>query len=178
MKYLKKIGTDIKISLLLIVISFLLIIIFDINMRELIISNLSIIIKILYLTVIAIGISTFIHFVIPEDFAEKHLKESKMIHLFYASVLGVLTPGPVYAIYPIVLVLKTKGIRTEILVSYLTGQTFIGPARAPFEIGFFGLKFYLYRILLALIMGPLAGFLYMIFSKLWPDPEPEDNNTV
>ncbi len=171
MEKFKKLGIDIKIAFLLIAVSIILMLIFKINLSQLISTNAAIIIKILYLTVIAIGISTAIHFLIPEDFAEKYLKESKFIHMFYASLLGVLTPGPVYAIYPIVLVLKTKGIRNEILVAYLTGQTIIGPARAPFEIGFFGLKFYIYRILLALVMGPMAGFLFMFFSKIWKDPE-------
>ena len=169
--WFKKIGPDIKIAFLLISFSIILMFIFKINFSQLIMSNSAIIIKILYLTVVAIAISTAIHFLIPEDFAEKHLKESKVIHMFYATLLGVLTPGPVYAIYPIVLVLKTKGIRNEILVAYLTGQTIIGPARAPFEIGFFGLKFYLYRILLALVMGPIAGFLFKFLSSFWPDPE-------
>lgn len=170
MKWFKQLAPDIKIACLLIGISIILMLFFNINFSKLIVSNAAIIIKILYLTVVAIAISTAIHFLIPENFAEKHLKESKLSHMFYATLLGVLTPGPVYAIYPIVLVLRTKGIRNEILVAYLTGQTIIGPARAPFEIGFFGLKFFLYRILLALVMGPMAGFLYMLFSKVWKDP--------
>ena len=142
---------------------------FQINFNQLISSNQDVIIKIIYLTGVAIAISTAIHFLIPEDLARKHLKNNKLIYLFYATLLGVFTPGPVYAIYPIVLELRRKGVGNAILVAYLTGQTIIGPARAPFEIGFFGLKFYLYRILLALLMGPMAGMLFIIFSKFWPD---------
>ncbi|MEA2096345.1 MAG: permease [Candidatus Cloacimonadota bacterium] len=168
---LKKAGIDIKMGFLLIGISMILMLIFNINFSQLIASNLDIIIKIIYLTAIAMGISTAIHFLIPENFAEKHLHDSKLSHLFYATLLGVLTPGPVYAIYPIVIVLKKKGIQNPILVAFLTGQTIIGPARAPFEIGFFGLKFYIYRILLALIMGPIAALLFIFLSKFWPDKE-------
>lgn len=171
---LKKFGIDIKMAFLLIGISVVLMLIFNINFMQLILDNSEIIIKILYLTAIAMGISTAIHFVIPEDFAEKHLRNNKLSHLFYATLLGVLTPGPVYAIYPIVIVLKKKGIKNPILVAFLTGQTIIGPARAPFEIGFFGLKFYLYRILLALIMGPIAALLFIFLSQFWPDKKRAD----
>jgi len=174
MDKIKKIGIDIKMAFLLIGISIILMLIFKINFTQLILDNSEIIIKIVYLTAIAMGISTAIHFVIPEDFAEKHLRDSKLTHLFYATLLGVLTPGPVYAIYPIVIVLKKKGIKNPILVAFLTGQTIIGPARAPFEIGFFGLKFYLYRILLALIMGPIAALLFIFLSKFWPDKKRAD----
>ncbi|MDP8204049.1 MAG: permease [Candidatus Tenebribacter mawsonii] len=167
----KKSGIDIKMGFLLIGISIVLMMIFNINFSQLIISNSDIIIKIIYLTAIAMMISTAIHFLIPENFAEKHLRDNKLSHLFYATLLGVLTPGPVYAIYPIVIVLKKKGIKNPILVAFLTGQTIIGPARAPFEIGFFGLKFYIYRILLALIMGPIAALLFIFLSKFWPDKE-------
>ncbi|NQT65105.1 MAG: permease [FCB group bacterium] len=166
-----KLAIDIKMGFLLIGISIVLMLIFHINFFQLITSNSEIIIKIIYLTVIAMGISTAIHFLIPENFAEKHLHDSKLSHLFYATLLGVLTPGPVYAIYPIVIVLKKKGIKNPILVAFLTGQTIIGPARAPFEIGFFGLKFYFYRIILALIMGPIAALLFIFLSKFWPDKE-------
>jgi len=166
---LRELNNDIKMGIILILVSGILLFTFKINFSLLIKENVKIIIKILYLTIFAVGISTIIHFVVPFDFAEKHLKKNKLIHLFYSSLLGILTPGPVYAIYPIIITLKNKGIRTPILVSYLTGQTLMGPARAPFEIGFFGLKFYLYRILLALIMGPVAGILYIFLSKFIVD---------
>ena len=103
-------------AFLLIGISIVLMLFFNISFIQLILDNSEIIIKILYLTAIAMGISTAIHFVIPEDFAEKHLRDNKLSHLFYATLLGVLTPGPVYAIYPIVIVLKKKGVKNPILV--------------------------------------------------------------
>ena len=170
-EYFRQLGTDIKIAFLLIGLSIILMLSYHVNFFELISSNMEVIIKIIYLTGFAIVISTVIHFLIPEDLAEKHLKNNKLIYLFYASLLGILTPGPIYAIYPIVLELRRKGVGNAILVAYLTGQTIIGPARAPFEIGFFGLKFYLYRILLALMMGPMAGILFIAFSRFWPDKQ-------
>ncbi len=129
------------------------------------------IIKILYLTCFAVVISTAIHFLLPSDFVKDKLKDNKFIYLFYATVFGILTPGPVYAIYPILVVMKNKGIQNPILVAYITGQTIVGPARIPFEVGLFGLEFFLYRIALSLVMGPLAGVLYILLSKAIPDVE-------
>lgn len=168
---IKNIPTEFKMSIFLIIISFILLIIFDKNVFELLSANLDMIIKILYLTCFAVLISTGINYLMPVDFVKNRLKGNKLIYLFYATVFGILTPGPVYAIYPIVLVLKKKGIQNPILVAYITGQTIIGPARIPFEVGLFGLDFFLYRIALSLVMGPLAGILYILLSKLIPDLE-------
>jgi uncharacterized membrane protein YraQ (UPF0718 family) len=158
-------------SIFLVFISFLLLLIFDKNVIQLLSDNLDMIIQITYLTCLAVVISTVIHFLLPVDFVKEKLKDNKIIYLFYASVFGILTPGPVYAIYPILLVLKNKGIKNPILVSYITGQTIVGPARIPFEVGLFGLDFFLYRIALSLVMGPLAGLLYILMSKVIHDVE-------
>lgn len=168
---LRNVAPDIKVALFLALISIILLIFFQKNLITLLNENFTIIIKILFLTVIAVGISTLIHFLLPAEIIEKHLKQNKLIYLFYATILGILTPGPVYAIYPIIVVLKKKGIQNPILVSYLTGQTIVGPARIPFEVGLFGVKFFIYRIILSIIIGPLAGLLYMLFSKILPDKD-------
>ena len=156
-------------SIFLIILSIILLVIFDKNVLELLSSNIDMIIQISYLTCLAVAISTIIHFLLPIDFVNERLKGNKLIYLFYASVFGILTPGPVYAIYPILLVLKNKGIQNPILVSYITGQTIVGPARIPFEVGLFGLEFFLYRVGLSLIMSPFAGIIYILLSKVIPD---------
>jgi len=168
---IKNIPAEFRMSIFLVSLSFLLLLIFDKNIFDLLSSNLDMIIKILYLTCFAVMISTAIHFLVPADFVEDKLKDNKLIYLFYAAVFGILTPGPVYAIYPILVVMKNKGINNSILVAYITGQTIVGPARIPFEVGLFGLEFFLYRIALALVMGPLAGILYILLSKAIPDVE-------
>ena len=89
--------------------------------------------------------------------------------MVYAEVTCFLSPDPVYAIYPILVVMKKKGIQNPILVACITGQTIVAHAQILFEVGLFGLEFFLYRI--ALIMGPLAGILYILLSKVIPDDE-------
>ena len=160
---------EIRVGILLLLCSFLLMVISPEKVVPILIESIGISIWILFLTVIAVVISVAIHYFVPHDFAEKYLSKDKKRYLLYATLLGILTPGPVYAIYPIVFSLKNKGIQNHILVSYITGQTIIGPARAPFEIGLLGLNFFIYRIILAVIMGTLAGFLYILVSRIFPD---------
>ncbi|MCA9734066.1 MAG: permease [Deferribacteres bacterium] len=165
----KQRSTEVKIGISLIVVSILLSLIGKKNLWEIIQSNSQVILKILFLSMIAVGISTIVHFIVPEDFFKKYLRQNKLIYLFTATLLGILTPGPVYAIYPIVVLLKKEGINNAILVSYITGQTIVGPARIPFEVGLFGLNFFIYRVILSLAMGVAAGFLYSAISKVFPD---------
>ncbi|KAA3663375.1 MAG: hypothetical protein DWQ10_00290 [Calditrichaeota bacterium] len=165
----KQRSLEVKIGFSLIAISFLLSFLGKKNLWEIIQTNSPLILKILFLTMIAVAISTAVHFLIPEDFFKKYLRKNKLIYLFTATILGILTPGPVYAIYPIVVLLKKEGINNAILVSYITGQTIVGPARIPFEVGLFGLDFFMYRVVLSIGMGVMAGILYSALSKVFPD---------
>ena len=126
--------------------------------------NIGVNLQVLLYTVLAVVISTAVHFLVPDDFAQKHLTKNRFRYLLYATVLGVITPGPVYAMYPIVFSLKKKGIQNHILVSYITGQTMVGPARISLEIGLLGFNFFIWRVILSLFMGTLAGFLYYLIS--------------
>jgi uncharacterized membrane protein YraQ (UPF0718 family) len=135
--------------------------------------NVDVNLQVLFYTVIAVVISTAVHFIMPDDFAQKHLSKNKFRYLLYATVFGVMTPGPVYAMYPIVFSLKKKGIQNHILVSYITGQTMVGPARISLEVGLLGFNFFVWRVVLTLFMGTLAGFLYYLISRHARTPSPE-----
>ena len=167
----KKKGGELRIGFILILLSCVLFLIAPDKVTGSLRSNFTLGLKILALSVVAVIISVAVSFLVPPDFAEKHLAGGRTKHLVYATILGILTPGPVYAIYPIVFALKKKGVQNGILVSYITGQTLMGPARVPLEIGVMGLRFFLYRLLLSLLMGPLAGLLYILMSRKFPDPE-------
>ena len=127
--------------------------------------NMGVNLQVLLYTVLAVLISTAVHLFVPDDFAQKHLTKNRFRYLLYATLFGVMTPGPVYAMYPIVFSLKKKGIQNHILVSYITGQTMIGPARISLEIGLLGFNFFIWRVFLSLFIGTLAGFLYFLISR-------------
>ena len=77
----------------------------------------------------------------------------------FATIIGIATPGPVYSIFPIVLMLREKGADDDILISYLTGQTLMGPMRTPLELWFLGLEFFVYRTIITVLIGVLAGIM-------------------
>ena len=174
----KKKSGELRVGIILLLLSCVLFLIAPDKVTASLRTNFALALKILALSVVAVIISVAVNFLVPPDFAEKHLAGGKAKHLVYATILGILTPGPVYAIYPIVFALKKKGVENSILVSYITGQTIMGPARVPLEIGVMGLRFFLYRLLLSLLMGPLAGLLYMIMSRKFPDPEDLGEKTI
>jgi uncharacterized membrane protein YraQ (UPF0718 family) len=166
---LRRLPSDIRIGIVLLLATGVLTALSPSEVADAVSKNVGLIVKVLLLSIVAVFISIGIHYLVPPDFAQKHLRGRKLKYLFYATILGILTPGPVYAAYPIVLALKKKGVENPIFVSFITGQTVIGPARIPFEVGLFGLDFFLYRLALALVIGPLAGLLYILFSKWLPD---------
>ncbi len=164
-------SREIKIGMGLYVVAAILFVCSGQDLMPVLEENAELVSKILAFTTFAVLISVLIHFLLPLSFVRKYLSSNKPLYLFFAGILGIITPGPIYAIYPIVLMLKRKGISNPILVSYITGQTIIGPARIPFEMGLFGLDFMLYRLVASLLMAPLAGLLYIALSKKLPDRE-------
>lgn len=99
-------------------------------------------------------------------------KRNDIMNYFIATIVGIATPGPVYGIFPIVLILKKKGARSDFLISYLTGQTLMGPMRVPLELLFLGVNFLIYRTIITVAIGIMAGLLSRPFVK-WVDAELE-----
>ena len=166
---MRRLPYDIRIAIFLLVGSAVLTLISPEKVARSLTQNMDMALKILLLSIGAALVSVAIHYLIPTAFVERHLQGNKLRYLVYATLLGTLTPGPVYALYPVMLALRKKGVQNPVLVSFITGQTIIGPARAPLEIGLFGVTFFAYRFVLAVVIGPLAGLLYILLSKWLPD---------
>ncbi|MFW9920123.1 MAG: permease [Candidatus Thorarchaeota archaeon] len=94
-------------------------------------------------------------------------EQNLIVSLFVISVLGILTPGPIYSIFPIVWVLRKKGIQSHYLIAYLTGQTLMGPMRIPLELYYLGVPFFIFRVISSVILGVFAGLCaYPLRKKL------------
>jgi uncharacterized membrane protein YraQ (UPF0718 family) len=91
--------------------------------------------------------------IVTRLFQEKNLVTS----LIMITVLGVMTPGPIYSIFPIVWVLRKKGIQSHYLIAFLTGQTLMGPMRIPLELYYLGIPFFLFRLFSSILLGVFAG---------------------
>ena len=86
-------------------------------------------------------------------------KTGLMGGLLFISVLGVITPGPIFAMFPVVLVLARKGVEPHFLVAFIAGQTMMGPMRIPLELYYLGATFLVTRAILSLVMGVVSGLL-------------------
>jgi uncharacterized membrane protein YraQ (UPF0718 family) len=166
---MRRLPSDIRIGIFLLLATGALAIISPQRVGCALSENVGLIVKILLLSIVAVFISVAIHYLVWPEFVQRRLQGNRFRYLVLAGMLGILTPGPVYAVYPIVLALKHKGVQNPILVSYITGQTIIGPARVPFEVGLFGIDFFAFRLFLAVLMAPAAGLLYILFSRWLPD---------
>lgn len=78
---------------------------------------------------------------------------------------GVLTPGPLLAYLPLLKTLNSKGLDLSIIVTFITAQTLIGPARLILEVGYFGLPFFIGRLVLALMIATAIGTCFKYLEK-------------
>ncbi len=88
--------------------------------------------------------------------------------LVFISALGVITPGPIFAMFPVVLVLARKGVKPHFIVAFIAGQTMMGPMRIPLELYYLGVNFLVVRAILSLVMGVVSGLLTLPVTK-WID---------
>lgn len=91
--------------------------------------------------------------IVARLFEERNLFTS----LIVITCLGIATPGPIYSIFPIVWVLRKKGIGSHYLIAYLTGQTLMGPMRIPLELHYLGWTFFAFRMGSTILLGVFAG---------------------
>lgn len=115
-------------------------------------------------------VSTFLAGIV-EVWVEKDIvirffkKRGLLTGLIFISVLGILTPGPIFAMFPIVLVLARKGVKPHFLIAFIAGQTMMGPCRIPLELYYLGGTFLIVRTILALLMAIVSGLLTLPISE-------------
>jgi len=80
-----------------------------------------------------------------------------LVGLTIVTCIGIITPGPIYSIFPLVYVLKRKGVGSHFLIAFMTGQTLMGPLRIPLELYYLGLNFFIFRLISSVILGIFAG---------------------
>ncbi len=111
-----------------------------------------------------------------KDLVVNMFKKTRLVGgLLLITLLGIATPGPIFAMFPIVLVLKKKGVSSPFLIAFIAGQTMMGPMRIPLEIVYLGPTFLLVRFCLAVLTGLLSGLLTLPFSN-WLDKDLEKHS--
>lgn len=121
-------------------------------------------IKVLPILVVAIVVSQIVQSYIPKDKIKDIFKENKK-NILKSSLIGIATPGPLLAFLPLLRTLKEKGMPISLVVAFITGQTLVGPMRLFLEVGYFGIKFFAYRVVISLIIAIIIGMCFKIFEK-------------
>jgi len=120
--------------------------------------------KILPILVIAIVLSQIISIYLPQEKTEMVFKANKK-NLAKASVVGIATPGPLLAFLPLLKTFKKKGVSVSIIAAFITGQTLIGPMRFFLEVNYFGITFFIYRVIVAFLIAMSVAVCFRFLEK-------------
>ena len=82
--------------------------------------------------------------------------------IIYAEMIGFISPGPRYIIYPILVKLKGFGVSAPILIALISGHVLIEPSTVFIEAGFFGYRFPVKRFIISFIVTFFAGILTIV----------------
>lgn len=106
-------------------------------------------------------IAVFLTYLMPKELVARWVgEESGFSGLVIASVLGAITPGGPFTIYPIAGAFLAVGADGGAVVAFVTSWTLIGFTRAVvWEMAFFGPHFVFWRIVLSLPLPIIAGIL-------------------
>lgn len=120
--------------------------------------------KILPIIIIAVIVSQFLIIHIKKNKIKKYFKETEK-NIAEVSAVGILTPGPMVAFLPILKTFKEKGLPISLIIAFITGQALIGPGRMFLEISYFGIWFFVYRVLIAFLIAIGVGTSFRIIER-------------
>lgn len=120
--------------------------------------------KVIPILIVAIVVSQIINSYISEKTMEKLLNEEGR-NVIKASAVGIVSPGPLAAYLPLLKVLKRKGLSLSIIVSFITSQTLVGLMRLFLEVGYFGIMFFVYRVIISFLIAVGVGTCFRFLGK-------------
>ena len=125
-------------------------------------------IKVIPLILAAFALGGLLQVLIPSGFLSRWLGPQKGVQgILLGSFLGGMTPGPLYVAFPIAAGLLKGGASIGTVIAYILAWEMWPIRRLPLEVALIGWKFVLIKLVLALPLSVLAGFLAnLIFSKV------------
>lgn len=87
------------------------------------------------------------------------------LQIVYAELIGFISPGPRYILYPILIKLKEFGINTGVIIALISGHVLIEPSTVFVEAGFFGYRFPIKRFIVSLIVTFFAGMVTVFLAR-------------
>jgi uncharacterized membrane protein YraQ (UPF0718 family) len=120
-------------------------------------------------------IGAFLARLLPRELVAKWIgKESGVVGLLLATLIGIILPGGPITIYPVASALLLVGADLGATIAFITSWTLLGYTRAlVWEIPFFGIDYVLWRSLFSLPLPIIAGLLARMIApavaKRWGD---------
>lgn len=108
-----------------------------------------------------------IEVLIPVEFVQNWLStEAGSKGIFLGTLGGILLAMGPYAAFPIIASILVSGAGLGTVVALITGWCILGLSKAPFETAFYGVKFFIYKLLIGIPFCLAAGFLAHIAEKV------------
>jgi uncharacterized membrane protein YraQ (UPF0718 family) len=106
-------------------------------------------------------IGAFVALLLPRELVARWVgKESGLLGLLVATIVGALLPGGPVTIFPVATAFLAVGADVGAAVAFITSWTLLGYTRAlVWELPFFGPDFVLWRILVSVPLPIVAGIL-------------------
>jgi len=115
-------------------------------------------IKFVPVLVVAFLLMGLVDALLPPEVVERWLSDSSGWRgIGIAWIAGALTPGGSIIGMPLVAGLAKAGVGAGVLVTYLTSLAVLSSIRIPLEIGFYGWRLMLLRLLASLVLPLVAG---------------------
>jgi len=121
-------------------------------------------------------VGAFIALLLPREMVNRWLgAESGFTGILIATVAGAILPGGPFTIFPIATALSVLGADIAAIVALIVSWSVLGYSRALiWELPFFGVDFVGWRMLLAVPLPFIAGYLSRplarYFASRWPAP--------
>ena len=108
--------------------------------------------------------------IMPPHFVEQVLGSSAgLMGILIGTLLGFPMPGPRYAIYPLSAVLLQKGAGVGTITALIMGQQIIDVPEGCFiEIKYLGVKFFVIRTLISVLVVFVSGLIAELLSWIIP----------
>src|SRR3989344_4470047 len=114
--------------------------------------------------IIAIMVGRVIEGFMPKKFVTKFLGKNHG-GVFIGTFLGLFKPGPLYVTLPILNGFMKKGMSFAALSAYLTSSLIGGLFGFLLEVGYFGIKYSIVRIIITIFISIGSGYIFLFFEN-------------
>lgn len=123
--------------------------------------------RFLPILVVAMLVAGFTEVLLPKDVVERWLSDaSGWRGIGIAWLGGIITPGGSIIGLPLVAVLYDAGVGISVLITYATSFATLSLLRVPLEVGFYGWRLTLIRIVVSLVLPLIAGGLTQLLLPI------------